>query len=286
MAQAALLPGGTASQRADFRFWRCRNVQAPEGCGMEGSGCTVKFFLGCHQPSDALKLSPVCISINRIRERKSTFPVGEWMMDSGAFTEISTHGRYRYSVKEYADNARRWITNGNLQAIVAQDYMCEPFILKKTGLSIVDHQRLTIERYDALLAETLPVHVMPVLQGFAPSDYANHVRQYSHRLMPEMWVGVGSVCKRQGDPSLTARVLSAILDIRPDLRLHGFGVKLSSLQSEAVRSKLFSADSMAWSFSARKQGRNANHWCEANKFRERVMSGNRIVGYWQTELPL
>jgi hypothetical protein len=198
----------------------------------------MKFFVGMHQPADARHVVAACISINRIRDRKSSFPVGDWIMDSGAFTEISTHGRYRHSVKDYATAARRWIGNGNLLAIVAQDYMCEPFILEKTGLTIADHQRLTIERYDELLAEGLPCHVMPVLQGFNPADYANHVRQYGDRLTHGMWVGVGSVCKRQGDPMLTVAVLDAILTVRPDLRLHGFGVKISSLEHSGVWRRL------------------------------------------------
>lgn len=242
------------------------------------------FFVGLHQPSDARRIDRVCISINRLRNRRSDFQVGDWIMDSGAFTEISTHGCYRHSVNEYADDARRWIGNGNLLAIVAQDYMCEPFILAKTGLSLSEHQRLTIERYDALLAENLPVHVMPVLQGFAPSDYADHVWQYGDRLALGMWVGVGSVCKRQGDPTLTARVLAAILDIRPDLRLHGFGVKISSLVHAAVRRRLYSADSMAWSFAARKEGRSPNSWKEAARFADRVNQARTREAWWQGEL--
>jgi hypothetical protein len=198
----------------------------------------MRFFVGMHQPCDARHVDAACISINRIRDRKSSFPVGDWIMDSGAFTEISTHGRYRHSVKDYATAARRWIGNGNLMAIVAQDYMCEPFILAKTGLTIADHQRLTIERYDALMAEGLPCHVMPVLQGFEPADYAEHVRQYGERLTHGMWVGVGSVCKRQGDPMLTVAVLDAVLTIRPDLKLHGFGVKISSLEHSCVWRRL------------------------------------------------
>lgn len=242
------------------------------------------FFVGVHQPSDAHRLGACCISINRIRNRKSAFPVGDWIMDSGAFTEISTHGRYRHSVKEYADAARRWVGNGNLLAIVAQDYMCEPFILEKTGLTIAEHQRLTVDRYDALMAEGLPCHVMPVIQGFAPKDYADHVRQYGDRLAPGMWVGVGSVCKRQGNPMLTVAVLDAILTVRPDLRLHGFGVKISSLAHSGVRRRLYSSDSMAWSYSARKKGRSANNWREAQEFACRVNEGKIRMSYWQQEL--
>jgi hypothetical protein len=38
-------------------------------------------------------------------------------------------------------------------------------------LTVADHQRLTIERYDALLAEDTGVYIMPVLQGYSPAEY-------------------------------------------------------------------------------------------------------------------
>lgn len=194
----------------------------------------------------------------------------EWIMDSGAFTEISTHGRYRHSVAEYAAEIRRWAGDGRLLAAVAQDWMCEPWIVAKTGLSVAEHQRLTVERYDALVACQTGVYIMPVLQGYAPEDYVTHVRAYGPRLGPGAWVGVGSVCKRNGDPAAIFRVLRAIRDERPDLRLHGFGLKTTALSSPAIVDMLHSADSMAWSFAARKQGRNANSWREAVAFAGRI----------------
>lgn len=228
------------------------------------------FFTGLHQPSDAKNMDYVCISVNRLRQRKSDIVVKNWIMDSGAFTEISTHGGYRHSVTEYGDQIRRWSVCGNLLAAVAQDYMCELFIVEKTGLSIAEHQRLTIERYDALLAENLPVYIMSVLQGYAPADYVSHIDQYGERLQPGAWIGVGSVCKRNADARSIEAVLLAIHHARPDLRLHGFGIKATSLQSGIVRQILYSADSMAWSFAARRAGRNANDWREAEKFKNAI----------------
>lgn len=245
------------------------------------------FFVGLHQPSNAQHFERACISINRIRERKSSFPAKSWIMDSGAFTEIATHGRYRASVEEYAHEARRWVGSGNLLAIVAQDYMCEPFILRKTGLTVDIHQRLTIERYDALLAAKVGCHVLPTLQGYDPADYVRHVRLYGDRLTAGMWVGVGSVCKRNGSPGDIENVLASIKVVRPDLRLHGFGLKLSALLHDGVRALLHSADSMAWSFSARKQGRSANDWREAKRFEERVNHASALPrSAWQIPLPL
>lgn len=230
----------------------------------------MRFFTGLHQPSDAQHFESAFVSVNRLRSRKGPFKVGDWIMDSGAFTEISTHGTYRHSVSEYADQIKRWKGNGNLLAAVAQDYMCEPFIVEKTGLSVPVHQQLTVERYDNLMAEDVGVYVMPVLQGYAPDDYVDHLIMYGDRLSFGAWVGVGSVCKRNGKPAAIAEVLSAIKSVRPDLKLHGFGLKTTALSDPLVTSMLHTADSMAWSYHARINGRNGNDWREAKRWTENI----------------
>jgi hypothetical protein len=92
------------------------------------------------------------ISVNRLPNSKSDFAVNEWMLDSGVFTELARFGRYRDGVEVYAEQIKRWKTCGQLLTAVSQDYMTEPFILEKTGVTVEEHQRLTIKRYDALLA--------------------------------------------------------------------------------------------------------------------------------------
>lgn len=228
------------------------------------------FFVGLHQPSDAKRFARAFVSVNRLRSRRKAVGATEWIMDSGAFTEISTHGRYRHSVAEYAAEINRWAPDPRLLAAVSQDYMCEPFIIEKTGLSVDEHQRLTIERYDELLTLVRGVYVMPVLQGYTASDYIRHLTMYGTRLAHGAWVGVGSVCKRNASPLSIERILAAIKHLRPDLRLHGFGLKTTALASGTIREMLHSADSMAWSFAARRQGRNANDWREAQKFIETI----------------
>jgi hypothetical protein len=259
------------------------------------------FFIGLHQPSDAQQFmgpdDQVMVSVNRLRDRVGDFLVGRWMMDSGAFTELKNHGRYRHSPAEYAAQIRRWRRCGDLLAACSQDYMCEPFILGRTGLTLVDHQRLTIERYDkirAALRSRRPIrrrgvsrprpcliaprqlrrrprtYLMPVIQGYQPSDYVAHIRQYGARLALGAWVGVGSVCKRNGDPRAIEAVLLAITLERPDLRLHGFGLKQTALTSPIVHDLLATCDSLAWSFAARYEGRNANDWREARAYLDKV----------------
>jgi hypothetical protein len=152
--------------------------------------------------------------------------------------------------------------------------MCEPFIVEKTKLSVPEHQQLTVARYDALLAEdTAGVYVMPVLQGFAPADYVAHIGMYGARL----------ACKRNGDPRQVAAVLLAVKTARPDLRLHGFGLKTTALADPLVRSLLETADSMAWSFHARINGRNGNDYREAQRWAENITS--RPVQYQLDILP-
>lgn len=231
------------------------------------------FFVGLHQPSDAAHFERAFISVNRIRKRKKPIPAKAWIMDSGAFTTILTHGGYPDPVDVYAAEIKRWGADGNLLAAVAQDYMCEDHMLALTGKTIAEHQRLTIERYDALLAcDTGGVYIMPVLQGYGPADYVRHIEMYGDRLAHGAWVGVGSVCKRNGNPRAIEDVLMAIKAVRPDLRLHGFGLKITALTSGLVRALLYTADSMAWSYAARKQGRNANDWREAERFMDRIDS--------------
>lgn len=230
------------------------------------------FFPGIHEVCDAHKTPRCMISVNRLATRKSGFTVGEWILDSGAFTSVTKHGGYKpSSLPSYASQVIRWSGNGNLLAAVSQDYMCEPFVLNRTGMTIADHQRLTIYRYKAL-RKIVPtaIPLMPVLQGYAPIDYVSHIRQYGNLLSQGLWVGVGSVCKRNSSTGAVEAVLTAIAKERPDLKLHGFGLKLTALQSEIVQNLLHSSDSMAWSFAARRQGRSSHDINECLRYTQKI----------------
>lgn len=252
------------------------------------------FFVGLWKLADACHFERICVSINKLRTRRKRVDCPRVLVDSGAFTEIHKYGRYRHGVSEYAMALARLWRDGivSIAAAVAQDYMCEPFMLEKTGLTIADHQRLTIERYDALVAELelifggpCPFHVMPVLQGFFPADYWRHVEAYGDRLKPGMWVGVGSVCKRNGTPARIVEVLWEIHQRRPDLELHGFGVKLTAIEASGVRELLATSDSMAWSLAARYEGRDGNDWHEARRFADRIETAiAKEAGPWQMSL--
>jgi hypothetical protein len=224
-----------------------------------------EFYIGWHQPRNGRSgcgdFDYTMISINRLIDRRSRFPVKRWILDSGAFTRITT-GVGHLPADVYIAEIDRWSTCGDLAAAVTQDWMCEEFVLKITGLTIEDHQRLTIERFDELRSliksET---YLMPVLQGYAPSEYVRHLTDYGDRIPHGAWVGVGSVCKRNSNAASVRDVLVAIKTARPDLRLHGFGIKKTALADPVVWDLLHSADSQAHGLIS---GRGANKYSGSN----------------------
>jgi len=198
----------------------------------------VRFFTGLHQVNHTKHVSPGCLSISRTYGRQKPVEGKGHFGDSKAFTTIAEHGGYPDPPEHYAREVHRLQSHGivDFAVVSTQDYMCEPIMLAKTGLTIDDHQRLTIERYDAILAEflrlydvtdqrDLPFEFLPVLQGWTPDDYVRHLEMYGDRVQPGMWVGVGSVCKRNANVASVEDILSAIKGVRPDLRLHGFWVE-------------------------------------------------------------
>jgi hypothetical protein len=229
----------------------------------------MKFYVGTHMVNHLKYLRYSMISVNRLINRKSDFEAQHWIMDSAAFTRITTHGEH-HPVEFYADQIERWSRCGMIDAAVTQDYMCEPFVLEKTGKTVSEHQDLTIIRYLELHRLIKTTYLMPVLQGFMPEDYIRHLHQYGSLLGYGAWVGVGSVCKRNTDVAQIRRILGSIWSHRPDLKLHGFGLKETALADGYIQKCLFSSDSMAWSYAARKQRRNANGLLEAIEFCNRI----------------
>lgn len=211
------------------------------------------FYLGTHEPSWITRLDvPLFLSRRRlIRQGKWPKAKCRWSLDSGGFTELSMKGAWGVTPEQYAQEAKGWADQlGGLDWASPQDWMCEPWILEKTGKTVEEHQRLTIQSVLRLRELEPSVHWVPVLQGWAIGDYFNHLEMYSRAgfdLTQERVVGVGSVCRRQGTTEATElfKGLHAC-----GLKLHGFGLKLKGLKDSAEY--LASADSMAWSYNARK----------------------------------
>lgn len=215
------------------------------------------FYPGIPEPSWAHRFETGFISIARLRRRKSDFvpPKQEWGMDCAGFMEVFLKGEYQSAPEEFAVEASGWANRiPGCTFVASQDYMCEEVVLAKTGGTVESHQRKTIERYDRIKAAwRSEADLMPVLQGFQLREYLRHIDAYGYRLSEGMKVGVGSVCKRNRNITEIEDILGAIHDRRPDLELHGFGLKTTALKSPFVRARLRRADSMAGAFHARRQ---------------------------------
>jgi hypothetical protein len=211
------------------------------------------FWLGVHEPAWLARSTvPLFVSYPRLCRRVSLPRAAcDWALDSGAFTELSHFGAWRTGADKYAaDSLLYSLAIGRLQWAAPQDWCCEPTVLARTGLSVAQHQRRTTDNFLAL-RRRLGSLVIPVLQGWAPSEYLAHVDQYRHAGVPldaEPLVGVGSVCRRQ-----SSNVIRPILEplTAAGLTLHGFGIKVRGLRLCA--DLLASADSMAWSYHARRR---------------------------------
>ena len=247
------------------------------------------FYLGAHQPHWLWRATfPLFVSHRQLARRRSLRPAScRWALDSGGFTELSLRGRWVTPAADYAAAVATYVDQvGGLDFAAPQDWMCEPFITASTGLPVREHQERTVANYLELrrIAPDLPF--IPVLQGWHLADYLHCVDLYSSAgvdLARLPLVGLGSVCRRQSTGEIASIVLALA---RQGLRLHGFGVKTGGLHLYGHR--LTSADSMAWSYSARRMpalpGCSGHKNCAncliyATRWRHRVLTQCAARGY-------
>jgi hypothetical protein len=186
----------------------------------------------------------------RRMRRKLRRAVTRWGGDGGGFTELDLYGEWRTPEDVYAAQFERLVDEvGMMDFAAPQDWMCEPFMIAKTGLSIAEHQKRTTESVLRLRARAPRVPWIPVLQGYLLQDYLAHARMYEAagvHLADESTVGVGSICRRQGTKEAT-RIVAVLADM--GIRIHAFGAKTLGLPRYGHL--IASSDSLAWSSQAR-----------------------------------
>jgi len=181
---------------------------------------------------------------------------GLLFMDSGAQQFYADfHGfDYPYSDRDYLEFALK----AGVDYIATLDLPLD--ILHPRGLPIGEGIRRTVEHGVELigLAEDLGVvdKVVPVLQGFNdPTQWLESLDLYkSHGVTPQRfrYWGVGSICMMRSPP-LVHKVLSAIRQAMPNVRLHVFGISMNSLKR--VYHIINSYDTSVWVYHAKMDGR-------------------------------
>lgn len=230
------------------------------------------LYLGTHLPGwlaspDLPPRVSLFVSHRRLAERKALpRSRAHWALDSGGFSELQMYGQWRTTPGEYVAAVRRYDTEIGLMGWAApQDWMCEPIVISGgtagpttfagTGLDVKEHQRRTVANFVELRdlwGDELTNPFMPVLQGYERDDYLRCWDLYTEAgidLQAYPVVCLGSVCRRQATEEI-GDIVTALLALDPELPLHGFGIKMRGLQRYGHL--LGSADSMAWSYQARR----------------------------------
>lgn len=168
-----------------------------------------------------------------------------WALDCG-INEIMSNGTHLTTPEQYAADVRRYVAEvGRLEWVGPQDWPGAARVLALTGLTVHEHQRLTIESVKTLrrLLGDL-VDVLAVITGDTPEDYERHIEMYSAAgidLTREKLVGVGALLGRPSGE--VARIVRA-LHAAGVTRMHGFGLKTGSLA--LIGHLLASTDSTDW----------------------------------------
>jgi hypothetical protein len=212
----------------------------------------VTFYLGTHRAHWLADSNVPLFVSRRILEGRKTLPRAStnWVLDSGGFTELNLYGRWQTPLERYADEVLRYQEEiGGLDWAAPMDWMCEPSVVQKTGLSVSEHQRRTIDNFQQL-RDRCGAIVAPVLQGWTVDDYLHHADMYQEAgiyLTYERIVGVGSICRRGQDRQIHQIIRRLAQE---GINLHAFGVRSRALAGCA--DVLTSADSMSWSYTARR----------------------------------
>ena len=244
----------------------------------------VRFHLGVHQPAWLERLAcPLFVSNRRLMKYK-TLPraIGPWALDSGAFSEIDLYGRWQTTPAQYAAAVNRYHDEiGGLEWCSPMDWVCEPWMMAKTGLGAQEHLRRTVDSVVELRSMGLKARVIPVLQGWTKGQYVKCAEMYADAgidLLAEPLVGVGSMCRRQNH-LWASWILEDLARLggrgTPLMRLHAFGFKTQGLLLASA--SISSADSMAWSSAGRYEpGCSPTHKSEANCI--------RFATWWRSNL--
>lgn len=228
------------------------------------------FYTGVGHPyhlgESPVPLFVAATTLSRYQRRGDAFPArwnyrAPWAGDSGAYAALmlradpSGHPWFAHP-DEYGAMWVRLVDDVGATSpygsgpdfVGIQDWPCEAQCLARTGGTVREHQRATLDNYLYLSREFPMVPWLRTLQGWAPHEYVTHAGMYADAGVDLAGhpVGVGSVCRR-GSQHGVAAVIRALAPL--GARLHGFGVSMNALR--LVGDLLASADSQAWSSTAR-----------------------------------
>ncbi|MFF4536588.1 hypothetical protein [Streptomyces aureus] len=247
-----------------------------------------RFLLGAPPAFMTHTSVPLFVSNRPLSKLKNLYRArGPVAVDSGGFSELDENGSWDEgpTPRQYAGQVTRYVDEVGIDWAAPQDWMCEPWIIQKTGLTVAEHQARTVGNYLDLMSINPELPIIPVIQGWTVADYERCIDLYDQagidlRRLP--LVGIGSVCRRQGTEE-AAQLVERIAG--HGIALHGFGFKIDGLRRAAHA--LPSSDSMAWSAAGRREPRGCDfrlpgshgrsHKNEANCLRYALAWRDRVL---------
>jgi hypothetical protein len=222
-------------------------------------GVEVRFYLGTNAPNWLWRPDfadvPLFLSHRVLRKRSTPYPpaLTRYGVDSGAFTELSKHGRWMETPEEYVAGLRRyWQELGPFDFAAQQDHVCLSDVLDiighLTGVrpTVVDQLEATVANFLRLREIAPDLRIAPTIQGRLFEDFllcADMFEEAGVDLAAEPIVGVGSLVGKS--PREVERIATA-LQARGITRLHGYGVKSKGV--DAASHRFASMDSSVWSY--------------------------------------
>lgn len=179
-------------------------------------------------------------------------------LDSAGFVAAAKYRGYPWSFDQYLDLVESydwaWYSGMDLcvEPEIAGSQADVMFRLAETCRLYTDLRNVARDRGMA--------DPMPILQGWTPAQYVWCAEKFPVLEWPSL-IGLGSMCRRHlhGEVGVFA-VLDALDKVLPPhVQFHMFGLKGPALQHIGQHPRIFSTDSMAWDFAARRDhpvGRN------------------------------
>lgn len=210
------------------------------------------FFFGCASGSSKAALKRAeepNVMINFCtHNNKPWLGIENLFIDSGGYSFLKNKGEYNRTNREYINYVYTYSPN----YFSLRDYPCEKDLLTDLNRNVKDHQKKTNEKHRELLelfeswgknVESQPVSV---IQGQTIDDYLRHYDQLKENGLLTDYCAIGSLCGRKKVEEIRQIVIKLKQEIPNRIKLHGFGIKKSSLKYKSVLKSLDSADSNAW----------------------------------------
>ena len=172
-------------------------------------------------------------------------------VDCGGFHSSLKEGHYTKTDQEYLE----YIEKHQPEFFALRDYPCEPELMKKHNVNPRIQIQRTLENHlkllDLLENYNIKSTPVPVLQGWILEDYLYSIDLYNEHNLIMPYMAIGSVCRRNKTKQIIKIITKVKEKLGDDIRLHGFGVKISALKNKACFDALWSVDSGAWDYEAR-----------------------------------